>query len=154
MTRSKIQKMKFFIFLMIFLLAQTAVCDGSFRERRETGDDAQPSKRQPVVASDDGGRPKEEAVPPVGNKQQPADNKEEVVVDKTAGSNADVAKRPTTADNRTQQHDDITSSSSKTSPDLANKTAHTADKSGEVRIFRVERIKGEIKEGKNSISVI
>lgn len=34
MTRSKIQKLKFFIFLLIFLLAQTAVCHGSFREKR------------------------------------------------------------------------------------------------------------------------
>ncbi|EFN66533.1 hypothetical protein EAG_11027 [Camponotus floridanus] len=35
MTRSKIQKMKFFVFLLIFLLAQTAICDGSFREKRD-----------------------------------------------------------------------------------------------------------------------
>ncbi|XP_047349778.1 uncharacterized protein LOC124949162 [Vespa velutina] len=33
MTRFKIQRMKFFIFLSIFLLGQIAVCSGSFRER-------------------------------------------------------------------------------------------------------------------------
>lgn len=31
MTRLKIQMIKFFIFLLIFLLAQSAVCNGSFR---------------------------------------------------------------------------------------------------------------------------
>lgn len=34
MTRSKIQKMKFFLFLLIFLLAQAAVSKGSFRKKR------------------------------------------------------------------------------------------------------------------------
>ncbi|KAL2735213.1 membrane protein FAM174-like [Vespula squamosa] len=33
MTRFKIQRMKFFIFLSIFLLGQIAVCSGTFRER-------------------------------------------------------------------------------------------------------------------------
>ncbi|CAK9797628.1 hypothetical protein ANTQUA_LOCUS1269 [Anthophora quadrimaculata] len=34
MTRSKIQMIKFFIFLLIFLLEQSAVCNGSFRINR------------------------------------------------------------------------------------------------------------------------
>ncbi|KOC63169.1 hypothetical protein WH47_02678 [Habropoda laboriosa] len=34
MTRSKIQMIKFFIFLLIFLLGQSAVCNGSFRIHR------------------------------------------------------------------------------------------------------------------------
>lgn len=38
MTRSKIQMMKVFVFLLIFLLEQSAVCDGSFRvDRTVTG---------------------------------------------------------------------------------------------------------------------
>lgn len=35
MTRSKIQMIKYFVFLLIFLLAQSAVCDGSFRINRD-----------------------------------------------------------------------------------------------------------------------
>ncbi|KAI4496041.1 hypothetical protein M0802_008081 [Mischocyttarus mexicanus] len=37
MTRFKIQRMKFDIFLSIFLLGQIAVCSGTFRERKSTG---------------------------------------------------------------------------------------------------------------------
>ena len=35
MTRSKIHRIKFFVFLLIFLLSQIATCDGSFRENRQ-----------------------------------------------------------------------------------------------------------------------
>ncbi|KAI4493618.1 PREDICTED: membrane protein FAM174-like [Polistes canadensis] len=42
MTRFKIQRMKFCIFLSIFLFGQIVVCSGSFRER-STGDDKPPT---------------------------------------------------------------------------------------------------------------
>lgn len=38
MTRFKIQRMKFFIFLSIFLLGQIAVCSGNFRRRTPEGE--------------------------------------------------------------------------------------------------------------------
>ncbi|KYM78731.1 hypothetical protein ALC53_10785 [Atta colombica] len=48
MTRSKIQKLKFFIFLLIFLLAQTAVCDGIFREKRNASSTNVDGKAIPI----------------------------------------------------------------------------------------------------------
>lgn len=50
MTRSKIQRMKFFIFLLIFLLGQIAACSGSFRER-STGRELSADKS--VISRDD-----------------------------------------------------------------------------------------------------
>ncbi|OXU17968.1 hypothetical protein TSAR_008840 [Trichomalopsis sarcophagae] len=38
MTRSRIQRIKFFVFLLIFLLSQLASCDGNFRERRQAAE--------------------------------------------------------------------------------------------------------------------
>ncbi|XP_043248876.1 membrane protein FAM174B-like [Colletes gigas] len=38
MTRTKIPMIKFFVFLLIFLLAQSAVCNGSFRINRKAPD--------------------------------------------------------------------------------------------------------------------
>lgn len=49
MTRSKIQKMKFFVFLLIFLLAQTAICDGS--DGNKTQDNITSKSSQDVNAN-------------------------------------------------------------------------------------------------------
>lgn len=42
MTRSRIQRIKFFVFLLIFLLSQLASCDGNLRERRRAADEPVP----------------------------------------------------------------------------------------------------------------
>lgn len=109
MTRSKIQKMKFFVFLLIFLLAQTAICDGSFRERRDA---ATVDKNVPLVNVEASKKVDE----PPARIQQSA-----------TGSSSD-AKKPATDGSKT--HDNITL---KPSPDVnANKT-HIAN--NEVGIF-------------------
>lgn len=59
MTRSKIQRMKYFIFLSIFLLGQIAACSGSFRERR-TG--REPSLVKSVTNDDVSSLVKEKSV--------------------------------------------------------------------------------------------
>ncbi|XP_020296163.1 membrane protein FAM174B-like [Pseudomyrmex gracilis] len=118
MTRSKIQKMKFFIFLLIFLLAQTAVCDGSFREKRDGLKNA----------SDDDN----EKVSSVGRNKVPADKDPDNSVahkatgqQNAAGSAAETAKKPTAVKDKSQHN--ITSK-----PDVVNHTApHIADKSNE-----------------------
>lgn len=107
MTRSKIQKMKFFVFLLIFLLAQTAICDGNFREKKD------------ATAVD--------KVSLVDEKTNKVDEPSVRIQQSAAGSSSD-AKKPATDGNKT--HDNITL---KPSPDVnANKT-HIAD--NEVRIF-------------------
>lgn len=113
MTRSKIQKLKFFIFLLIFLLAQTAVCDGNFREKRDTP--LADVDRKAAVAVDENAAAKERPGDKDGQRN-------------AAGLAAD-ARKPALDGNKT--HDDITK------PDVAvaNKTAHTVDTSNEVRIF-------------------
>lgn len=109
MTRSKIQKMKFFVFLLIFLLAQTAICDGSFRERRDaTAED----KKIPLV-----NEKTNKGVEPSARVQQNA-----------AGSSSD-AKKPATDGNKTQ--DNITSKSSPL--DVTANRTHIVD--NEVRII-------------------
>lgn len=109
MTRSKIQKMKFFVFLLIFLLAQTAICDANFRERK----DATVVDKKVSLVDEKADKKVDE---PSARIQQSA-----------AGSSSD-AKKPATDSNKT--HDGITL---KPSPDVnANKT-HIAD--NEVRIF-------------------
>ncbi|KAL6263304.1 hypothetical protein P5V15_006102 [Pogonomyrmex californicus] len=120
MTRSKIQKLKFFIFLLIFLLAQTAVCDGSFREKR----DAPPPPPPPPLPDGDG-----KAVVPVN---EDAGANEKPIGDKDGQRNAAApsadAKKPAVDGNRT--HESITSKP--LSPDTAaNKTAHTPGTSNE-----------------------
>ncbi|XP_072762400.1 uncharacterized protein [Anoplolepis gracilipes] len=105
MTRSKIQKIKFFMFLLIFLLAQTAICDGSFRERRDAT--AEDKKTVPLV--------KEKT------DKKVVDESSARVQQNTAGSFSDV-KRPTTDGNKT--HDNITS---KPSPDVTANKTHIAD---------------------------
>ncbi|XP_012229630.1 membrane protein FAM174B [Linepithema humile] len=101
MTRSKIQKMKFFVFLLIFLLAQTAVCNGSFREKK----DASTIDKKIVPAANEN----------KGTNEQ---------VDKPGPGPPD-AKKPA-VENKT--HDNLTSSkSSSSSPNIENKTVHTAD---------------------------
>ncbi|GAB1865408.1 Membrane protein FAM174 [Camponotus japonicus] len=101
MTRSKIQKMKFFVFLLIFLLAQTAICEGSFRERRD------------AAAVD--------KVPP-GNEEISKKVEPSARIQQSATGSSSDAKKPATDGNKT--HDNITS---KPSPDVnANKT-HIAD---------------------------
>lgn len=124
MTRSKIQKMKFFIFLLIFLLAQTAVCDGSFREKRDV--------LKNLVASDNGGGQKV-----ISGKGNSVDKSATSSAGKPAGQQnaaglpADAAKKPTTVEvNKTHQYN-ITSKP----PDVGNKTTYTADKSNEVCIL-------------------
>ncbi|XP_011864139.1 PREDICTED: membrane protein FAM174B-like [Vollenhovia emeryi] len=104
MTRSKIQKLGFFLFLLIFLLARTAVCDGSFREKK-AGTDA--DGKAAVAVADGNASDKD------GQRS-------------AAGAAAD-ARRPPASDNRT--HDGITSKPPP--PDAANKTAHTVDTSSE-----------------------
>lgn len=103
MTRSKIQKMKFFVFLLIFLLAQTAICDANFRERK----DATVVDKKVSLVDEKADKKVDE---PSARIQQSA-----------AGSSSD-AKKPATDSNKT--HDGITL---KPSPDVnANKT-HIAD---------------------------
>lgn len=98
MTRSKIQKMKFFIFLLIFLLAQTVVCNGSFREKKIA---LAIEDKKTVAAADENKETNEQADKP---GPEPVDAKKPVVEDKT--------------------HDNITSKSSSSNE---NKTVHTVD---------------------------
>jgi len=112
MTRSKIQKLKFFIFLLIFLLAQTAVCDGNFREKRDAPLTDVDKKAAAAVAVANAGT--NEAV-------------HRDVQKNAAGPPPADARKPASDGNKT--HDGITS----TKPDtaVANKTTHTADTSSE-----------------------
>lgn len=104
MTRSKIQKMKFFVFLLIFLLAQTAICDGSFRERRDaTAED----KKKVSLVNEETNKGIDE---PSARVQQ-----------KVAESSSD-AKKPAIDGNKTQ--DNITS---KSSPDVTANRTHIVD---------------------------
>lgn len=114
MTRSKIQKMKFFVFLLIFLLARTAICDGSLRERR----DGAVNK----VSHEEAGKKHDE---------QPAR------IQQSASGSSSEARKPATDGNKT--HDNITL---KPSPDVnANKTHHADNEVGifvEIRIWSYE----------------
>jgi len=112
MTRSKIQRMKFFVFLLIFLLAQTAVCDGSFREKRDAPSTDGDKKAAPVVDESAGGKERH------GDKDGQRN---------AAGSSVETARKPTADGNRTA-HDGITSKPS--SLDTANKTAHPESSEG------------------------
>ncbi|XP_050458529.1 membrane protein FAM174B-like isoform X2 [Cataglyphis hispanica] len=103
MTRSKIQKMKFFVFLLIFLLAQTAICDGSFREKRDVT--AEDKKKVALVNEINKGVHE----PSVRVKQ------------KVAELSSD-AKKPATDGNKTQ--DNITS---KSSSDVTVNRTHIVD---------------------------
>lgn len=123
MTRSKIQKMKFFIFLLTFLLAQTAVCDGSFREKRDT----------PIVENKDknkvGGTGAKIEPAAITSARKDAGHQQDVV-----GSSNDVKARPA-ADSVNRTHDDVISKPSTPAVAAADKTAHTANASDEVRIL-------------------
>lgn len=121
MTRSKIQKMKFFIFLLIFLLAQTA--------RAVRDSDGSPRGRRDAPSSFGLGANKTSSLV---NENKPADVKNEKSPS-TAPSRKDgqrnpagtsVIRPPPVDGNKTR--DDITSKSSTTD---ANKTAHTANTS-------------------------
>lgn len=116
MTRSKIQKLKFFIFLLIFLLAQTAVCDGNFREKRDTPLADVDGKA--AVAVDEN----------AGTKERPTDKDGQR---NAAGSAAD-ARKPALDGNKTH---DITWKPLSPDAAVANKTANTVDTSNEVRTF-------------------
>ncbi|XP_012524820.1 uncharacterized protein LOC105830186 [Monomorium pharaonis] len=116
MTRSKIQKLKFFIFLLIFLLAQTAVCDGSYREKRDAPTDGKKDAAA-VVATDErknaGGTANERHGDKDGQRS-------------AAGSQGAADARKLSAESGNRTHD-VTSK-----PDVAaNKTAHTVDTSSE-----------------------
>ncbi|XP_011699921.1 PREDICTED: membrane protein FAM174-like [Wasmannia auropunctata] len=114
MTRSKIQKLKFFVFLLIFLLAQTAVCDGIVREKRDAPS-TNVNGRAAVPVADVNAGTKNERLPDDKDGQRNA----------AAPPSVD-ARKPAPEGNRT--HDvRITSKA----PDVANKTAHTVDTSNE-----------------------
>lgn len=98
------------MFLLIFLLAQTAVCDGIFREKRNASSTNVDGKAVPIAY--DNAETKEK----LGDKDSQR-NAIESPVD---------AKKPAADGNKTH---DITS---KPLPsDVANKTAHTGDTSSE-----------------------
>ncbi|KAL0107257.1 hypothetical protein PUN28_015652 [Cardiocondyla obscurior] len=105
MTRSKIQKLRFFIFLLIFLLAQTGVCDGNHREKRGASSSNVEEKAAAAVTAATNDRPGDK-----GGQRN------------VAGSAGD-AKKPALDSNRT--HDNITSRLSDVA--VANKTVHTLD---------------------------
>ncbi|EZA56936.1 uncharacterized protein LOC105277901 isoform X2 [Ooceraea biroi] len=122
MTRSKIQEMKFFVFLLIFLLAQTAVCDGSSREKRDAPLTAAGANKTASLLNENKGAD-------VRSNKQPSTAPSPVRKDgrqNPAGSSTN-ANKPPVDGNKT--HDDITSKSS--TSDVANKTAHTANTSNE-----------------------
>lgn len=110
MTRSKIQKLKFFIFLLIFLLAQAAVSNGSFREKRDAplSDVGEKS----VAVANANAETNERLGDKDGQRNAPGD-----------------ARRPASDGNRT--HDGITSKPLPPDVAVANKTAHTVDMSNE-----------------------
>lgn len=114
MTRSKIQKMKFFIFLLIFLLAQTANCDGSFREKRG------------ATAVD------EKAVNEETRKK--IDGSSARIQQNPAGVSSADAKRPASDGNKT--HDSITL---KSSPDVVANRTHIADNEVRICLARYQR---------------
>jgi len=122
MTRSKIQKMKFFIFLLIFLLAQTAVCDGNFREKGDTpstavgGNKTTPLENKSIDVKNGDKRPSTAPLSAHKNGQQ----------NSIGLSNAN---KPPADSNET--HDDITPKSS----DVANNTTHIANTSNEVCVL-------------------
>ncbi|KAL6430290.1 hypothetical protein ACFW04_007776 [Cataglyphis niger] len=103
MTRSKIQKMKFFVFLLIFLLAQTAICDGNFRERRDVT--AEDKKRISLV-----------------NEETKGVHEPSARVQLKVTESSSDAKKPATDGNKTQ--DNITS---KSSPDVTVNRTHIVD---------------------------
>lgn len=118
MTRSKIQKMKFFLFLLIFLLAQAAVSEGSFREKKD-----EPTVGSKGKVENTGGKVDEQPVTALS----PGKNGQQAV----AAASANSRTRPA-ADTSNRTHN-ITSKPS--APDVAaaaNKTAHAADATDEV----------------------
>lgn len=123
MTSSKIQKVKFFLFLLIFLLAQTAVSEGSFRERRNAAATVESKDK----VEDTGGKVDEQP-PPVAATVPSSDknaNGQQVAVGASVNTKtkpaADVSNR---THNITLKLPDVVT---------ANKTAHAADASDEVR---------------------
>ncbi|XP_039310978.1 uncharacterized protein LOC105200102 [Solenopsis invicta] len=114
MTRSKIQKLKFFIFLLIFLLAQTAVCDGSFREKRDALTDVNGKNASPIANGNADGT-NEKLINKDGQKNAP-------------GSQLADSKKPVVDGNRTH---DVTSKPLPPDIAVANKTAHNVDTSNE-----------------------
>ncbi|KYM95759.1 PREDICTED: uncharacterized protein LOC108780058 [Cyphomyrmex costatus] len=112
MTRSKIQKLKFFIFLLIFLLAQTAVCDGTFREKRNSSLTSVDGKVVPIADEN------------AGTNEKPGDKDSQR---NAVGSPVD-AKKPPADGNKTH---DITSKPLPSDNVVANKTAHIVDPSSE-----------------------
>lgn len=99
--------MKFFVFLLIFLLAETAICDGGFRERRDATEEDKKVVNEKI-------RKKIDEWPTRNRRQTPG---------------VSSAERPATDGIRTT-HDNITSKSS--SPDVIANRTHIAD--NEVRI--------------------
>ncbi|XP_032680866.1 uncharacterized protein LOC116848659 [Odontomachus brunneus] len=119
MTRSKIQKMKFFLFLLIFLLAQAAVSEGSFREKRDA-----PTVGSKGKVEDTSGKVDEQPVTALNVPGKKA----------AAGAPVNLRTRPA-ADTSNRTHN-ITSKPS--APDVAaaaaaavNKTIHVADAADE-----------------------
>ncbi|XP_029169251.1 uncharacterized protein LOC114939186 [Nylanderia fulva] len=104
MTRSGILKMRFFIFLLIFLLAQNVICDGGLRETKDAT--AEGDKR---VANEEKMKRVDESS--AGNRQR------------NPGASSADAKKQASDGNKT--HDNITS---KSPPDvIANNKTHIAD---------------------------
>ncbi|EFN84468.1 uncharacterized protein LOC105183225 [Harpegnathos saltator] len=122
MTRSKIQKMKFFLFLLIFLLAQTATSEGSFRERRDASTVGSKDK-----VEDTGGKVGEQPV--AATPSSPGKNTNGQQTADGASVNTK-AKSPADTSNKTHN---ITSKPDAVAVAVAvtNKTAHAADATDE-----------------------
>lgn len=118
MTRSKIQKMKFFLFLLIFLLAQAAVSKGSFREKRVAATAENKDKLEEVGSKIDE-QPATVQSPGRNGGQQTA-----------AGPPVNSRTKPV-ADTSNRTHN-ITSKPSGADFVAANKTSHVTDAANEV----------------------
>lgn len=115
MTRFKIQKMKFFVFLLTFLLAQTVHCDGSFREKRPT----------PTIASKNGIKSSGIDEPAAVTSARKTGDQQDAV----ESSSVDAKARPDSG-NRTLE--DVSPRQSVSDVTAVNKTVHT-NTSDEVR---------------------
>ncbi|XP_076248509.1 uncharacterized protein LOC143188242 [Calliopsis andreniformis] len=106
MTRTKIQMMKFFVFLLIFLLEQSAVCDGSFRINRDAPEltsinksvNETAKKLTAHILSDGQKTQPQNAVLPGGTTSVPEDAK--TMEDGTSKPSVNVNKTGNTTDSR------------------------------------------------------
>lgn len=121
MTSSKIQKMRFFLFLLIFLLAQTAASEGSFRERRN---EAVENKDR---VEDTGGKINEQSVVTTVSLSSKNTNGQQAVVEASVN-----AKTKPAADANNRTHNITSKVPDVAAVAVANKTAHVADTSDEV----------------------